>query len=439
MSRRKKPAPADVLDDVLTGSAELERSASERKKYALRKAHEEARREREMATKRTGRPTVEDLCADLVRVAEHDLNPFHKHRHVSGPRYRELGYYPIEYLHREFGTFAHSCQVAGLREDVGTRLQNSARAARSVQEHAERYATKYVLPHCNKFPDLARRATRWELVATISDLHATYLDPFTWSIFLQVIADLEPGTVVFNGDVLDAVALSTFPKIPGHTVDLQVEFDFARELFRQVREVLPSARIVYTAGNHGVQRLARYLTTVARDLAPLRNLRFDALLGLGEYDVQLYQGGFCSSPLGTELDEPRAKLFEAYLVTHGTSLGQHPAAAELRRWGCSGTSGHVHRAGVAFGASKESRKLSWMTTPCACTDEAAWSYVRDFAPWNRGFGLAWIKDGKVRQYPVTVDDGEAIVEGHAYEARVVERTDPSVLWVQGFEREVFGR
>jgi hypothetical protein len=378
------------------------------------------------------------MLADIVRCAEdEDTNPFAKFRSISRRRYELYGHFPVEALDQQFGQFSHALEVAGLRDQPGDRMWRANRAAESRRAHADRYLRRYVHPYVKRSRPMDGESY---LMPSISDTHAQFLCPFVWLAFLQVVKDLKPDGVLLNGDILEGAEVSRFPKIPGWTRPFQEELDFVRLMFGQLRAVGHEGDIFYTGGNHGVDRLASYLTQVSPALSGLRTLRIDKLLGLDEHRVTILQGGTIASPAGTEDDKPGFLMFGHYRVHHGTILGQHPAAGELRSAGRSGQSGHVHRASVAYGTTERDEALSWMSTPCGCRHEAARAYIRGSnTGWQRGFGLARIfADGGVDQHPVVVQKGEIIVvEGREYRRPDALR-DPKAegLWVEGMERWV---
>lgn len=409
-------------------------SERERRKLVERKAREKAEEEQLRATKSKARPSVEDLIADLVRVAEDKaVNPYWRFKTISAKRYRLFGHFPIDFVFQQFGTFEHAKQVAHLEDKPGTRLKKLARAEASRREHVSRYVERWVLPYVRYTEPAIRAGTGTRLVLSISDTHATFLDPFTWHVFLCACADLAPDVVYLNGDILEGSEISRFPKIPGWTVPLQLEFDFAREMFVQIRRVVSSStRVVWGAGNHGLDRLVSYLTHVAPAFANLRTMRFDKLAGIDDLNVELAMGGTIASPAGTEDDAPGRLLYGVYRIHHGTKIGTSPALDELRAAGRSGQSGHVHRASLAYGATEAHRGLSWMSTPMGCTERAGRAYIRGICTgWQRGFGVAFIGErGEVRQYPVVTDGGFAIVEGRVYRRpEGLPEMDPSKLWL----------
>jgi len=407
-------------------------SETERLKHASRKAKLKAEEEQLAASKLKDRPSPEDLLADLLRCAEDpETNPHWRFKTLSAKRYRLFGHYPISFVHERYGTFEHAKQVAGLEDKPGTRQKKFARAEASRREHVSRYVTRWMLPFASPPEDRSTKGVR--LVLSISDTHATFLDPFTWHAFLCACRDLRPDVVYFNGDILEGAEISRYPKIPGWTVPLQLELDFAREMFRQTRAIVgPGTRIVWGAGNHGLDRIASYLTHVAPAFAGLRSMRFDQLAGLGDLDIELAMGGTIASPRGTEGEAPGRLLYGFYRIHHGTKLGACPALDELRAAGRSGQSGHVHRASLVYGATEAHKGLSWMSTPMGCTDQAGRSYMKGLCTgWQRGFGIAFLGPGqRVRQYPVVCDDGHAIVEGRVYEKpKGLGEMDPRTLWI----------
>jgi len=402
----------DKAKEFLSAPKEVTSSESELRKLYQRKAQEEARVAREAALKSTEDPSLEDLVADIIRVAEdEEANPFAKFRSVSQRRYELYGHYHVRHVFEQFGTFHRAKQVAGLEETEGTRVKKRARAEQDRREHAARYAEECIWPHVAKREDTALRESK--IMLSISDTHSTFLCPFTWHCFLRAIEHVEPDIVFLNGDILEGAEISSHVKIPGWTVPLQLEFDFARAMFEKVREVAPDADVYWGAGNHGLDRIARYLSTQAPALASLRSMRFDELAGVDDLGVMLVQGGSIASPAEQEDSLPGLVLHGSYTVTHGTSVAKNAASVELDSAGMSGQSGHTHRPAVAFATTERGGPMSWMSTPMGCTDRAGKAYIkRRNTGWQSGFGFAALHPGGgVQQYPVITSHGRCFVEG----------------------------
>ncbi len=403
----------ESFDDFLAAPETVMENEAEKRRLLERKAQLAAEDARERATKSVEVPTVEMLCSDMLRVAgDEATNPFWKDKILSAKRYRRFGHFPFEYVEREFGTFAHAKEVAGLADKIGTRRQKSARAEQSRREHAGRYQSEVLLPYV--YDPQNRESKGTELALIISDTHAGYMEPFAWWSFLKACKEMDPDIIICNGDIIEGSAISRHPKVPGKVMKLQAEFDFAREMFSMLRRICPDAEIIYTAGNHGLDRLASYLTQVAPGLAGLDSMRIDKLLALDDLGIRLAQGGSFVSPEGQEKERPGCLVKPYYIATHGTALGQTPFMTELRATGISGTSGHVHRAGIAYGTTEAMGVTSWMSTPSAVVEECARGYIKSRSiAWQAGWGVAYLDDesGRVHQYPVVVNDGFAACEG----------------------------
>lgn len=427
--------PHKEVDELLAAPDTTRANEVELRKYHDRKSREEARRAQERARKTNTRPSVEDMLADLVRVAEDkDTNPWHEFRSISRRRYELHGRYPVEFIDEQFGQFNHALEVAGLRDQPGDRLWRANRAKESRRQHSARYVERYVAPYVVDPNSLDWNSDGSYTILSISDTHSQFLDPFVWLAYLSALRDLRPDATLWNGDTLEGAEISRHDQIPGWTEPLQSEFDFHREMARQVRDHF-SGDFICTGGNHGIDRLAWYLTNKAKALGTLRDLRIDRLLGLDEYNVQLFQGGTIASPEGTEDDQRGLLLFDFYRIHHGTLLGQTPAVSELRDAGRSGQSGHVHRAGLAYGTTEANEALSWMSTPCGCRHEAARAYMRGTTTgWQRGLGFSRLfADGTVHQYPCVVQKGRdgrerITIEGITY-TRPDDLLDPPTTGV----------
>lgn len=407
--RKKKTKP--TTDDLLAAPDALKQNEEETQKYRLRKAREHAEAERLRASKAKTKPSVEDMLADIVRVAgDEDTNPMGwKFKQISRKRYMHYGWYPVEWVDAEFGQFSHALEVAGLRDQPGTRLWRAKRAKESRTAHAKRYLERHWAPYV-----LDPKSIEWNddgsyLLLSISDTHSQFLDPFVWFAYLSALRDLQPDGTLWNGDTLEGSMLGGHPKVPGWTIPLQDELDFQHEMARQVREDVPfKGDFIMTGGNHDTgDRLARHLTQLDPAIAGLRCMRVDELLGLDEFDIKLAAGGTILAPEGEEDMKTGLLLFDFYRIHHGTKLGQNPALAELLAAGRSGQSGHVHRASLAFGTTETTEGMSWMSTPMGARHEVGRYRPNETTTgWTRGIGVARLfPDGTVHQYPAIVGKG----------------------------------
>lgn len=419
LSSSKKPSPEEKVEQFLAAPDEVVKDPREAAKLADRKARDEARKKRERAGKRKTQPTLEDILADLVRVAEdEDTNPYAEFRSISPRRYELYGWYTLEQA-LAHGRFAHLKQMAGLDFTPGDRMLLNARTYDSLRQHDGRYIKRWIKPHIGKFPELQRATAQARMGVFISDTHSFFMDPFYWESFLSFCEDAQPDMIGLVADHVDGSEISNHPKVPGFTMSLQYELDLFFAMVKEIRERLGyKVRIVLVGDNHFFDRLTRYLTQVSPALAGLRSLKIDKLMGLDELEVELAMGGSFVSPEGQEDNRPFIRLWDRFNMTHGTKLGKYPAAGELASWGTSGVSGHVHRDQIVRGATAALRHEQWMSLGSGVIDEVARYYVKGAGPsWSRAWGIIEMCHGKLQMTSVDCTEGVAMAHGWYYKAK----------------------
>lgn len=439
MAKKKaKPKPSvKATERFIAAPENVLKDEAERGKLLKRKAREEARRQRIAAGKRKTPPTIEDMLADVIRVAEDpDTNPIgHGFRSISRARYEEFGHYPVQFLDRQWGTWAGVKQAAGLEDEVGTRLWRNNRAKEARREHAERMFERTVQPYVARQEDY-RKLTKPYLLLTISDTHAQWLCPFVFSSFLQAIRDLKPNGVLVNGDWLEGSEISRHPKIPGWTVPLQDELDFCRSMFGLIREAMGEEGDLWLVnGNHDpTTRLVSYLSSNAPALTGLRCLRVDQLLGLGDFDVKLMMGGSPLSPPGQANAKPGFLLY-GLRVHHGYRTGKRSGKQEVQDAGRSTITGHIHHGSVAYYSDEVETRCA-MTLPAGARDELGHYVQKVSTGWQRGFGGTWLWPDKSVHHHAYIAQGtpeRLVVEGHIYErAKACKDPEPKGNWLEGW-------
>lgn len=403
-------------------------SDAERERLEERRRHDDARRKRERWRKRKTKPTLEEILANIVEVAEcPERNPNgYKRRSIDRRKYELEGDFLIEHV-LEHGRFGHVKAMAKLVPTEGDRRLLAARTKSSLREHDQRYFDRWMAPHLNKFPDLVRETQQHKLGAWISDIHSLFGDPFTWLAFADFCDHAQPDVIAFGGDIHDGSEISTHDKPAGFTTGFQLECDVNRAMVTEIRRIAPRARLLYLPDNHFTDRVVRHLTQTDKALSGLRSMRIDRLLELDGLEVELVHRGSFLAPTGHESDVGRKTLWGQLQLTHGTKVGQHPAQAELMEWldlsrpkgaQLHGISGHVHRLNTAIGPKSGIRQVGWTSAHCACIDEAALYYVKGNAPaWSRGF-VIFEKGRKALQVnDVRTDFGEAFANGWSIEQK----------------------
>jgi hypothetical protein len=170
-------------------------------------------------------------------------------------------------------------------------------------------------------------------VVAIGDFHAPWQheDATAWA--LDVIADLQPATVVQMGDLYDMFSFSRHPRNPNY-ITPAAELDSGRaaaeELWRAVKLAAPAASCYQIIGNHDDRP---YKTALSK--AP----ELVSLIGPAVQDLFAFPGVSTVNESNEEL------VLDGVVYMHGfrSQLGSH-AAYNLRPTVC----GHSHRGGVYF-------------------------------------------------------------------------------------------
>jgi len=224
-------------------------------------------------------------------------------------------------------------------------------------------------------------------LAFISDVHFGSTDQAAWRLAMRLIRKMNIDTMFLGGDLVDFHPVSSYPKDPATMMGLQSELDTAFEELSNLRQMFPSARFFFKAGNHE-DRLQRYLFSRAAELSGLRNLTLPSLLRLDE--------------LGCEFiaqDQPY-KIGELFLV-HGHEVrcgSVYPARGLYQKLNVNLLAGHFHRFGQYMDRSLDGKtRGAWINGTLQRLDPG-YTFLNN---WSQGFTTVdFTKTGrfKVEQY-----------------------------------------
>jgi hypothetical protein len=242
-----------------------------------------------------------------------------------------------------------------------------------------------------------------------SDFHFGCHDKKSIDIFLETIFQLKPKTIILNGDTMDFLAISKYPKDLAHNWSLQTEREEYHAFLNELINVSGGADIYETFSNHSgdsIQgRWRRYLSDRIGELACLpeitETLSYENVF-LGDYKDRVKHVDY------VELN--------GLIVTHGTTvrkMGGASARGEIDKWGASIMHGHTHRIGStcqripAIGNRKE-KQLFGFESGCLCSLDAAYGNALN---WQNGFNIVSLdEDGEtfgVEQ--VLINNGKASI------------------------------
>lgn len=309
----------------------------------------------ELNKKYDPKATSEELIGDLRDVKE--KNPF---KYITRDFYRIHGKYSDRTWSNKFGTFQEFRRKAGLELHRGAQKIEKQIATHAARDRYRGFYEMEMSPYVGTYNKPDVNPGRYKTVMVCSDLHDKNLDPFCWSVFLDVAKRLQPDVVVFDGDVFDEAEFSRFDKDP-RTVNLRESFDFVKkEIFSKIREVCPESTIDFIIGNHD-WRVLKHMADRSPYLKPLMDLMGVSLsdvFGLKEFEINLVSRMDFSAFTPAEVREEIKNNFKVYydtlVVDHHGDNG----------FGLSGCSGHVHRTGMKSTVNLIRGPIHWVTMGC---------------------------------------------------------------------------
>ena len=223
-----------------------------------------------------------------------------------------------------------------------------------------------------------------------SDFHFGCHDEAAINIFLATIEELKPRTIVLNGDTMDMLAISRYPKDIKKQWSLMDERKAYHQFLDDLISVSGGAKIYETVSNHSGQsidgRWRRYLSERLGELASLPDisdkLSYESIF-MGEYQNHVEHVDYVD--------------LNGLIVTHGTtvrSAGGASAKGEIEKWQTSILHGHTHRIGSsckrvpAFGNRGEKQMIG-IEGGCLCSLDAAYGSHMN---WQQGFNIISLND-----------------------------------------------
>lgn len=242
----------------------------------------------------------------------------------------------------------------------------------------------------------------------IGDMHFPLQHKPTIDIFLETIRELQPKTIILNGDTLDMFAISRYPK------DIRTKYSLLEErieyhkFLAELINISNGATILETNANHSGNdlhgRWFRYLSDRIGELSCLpeviESLSYDNIF-LGEYKNHVNLVDF-------------VELSDNLIVLHGDIVrknGGYSAQAHMDKWMVSIIHNHTHRFGAtakripSIGSRKDSQLFAW-ENGCACD----LSPVYGSAPnWQNGFSILSLSDDGYGVEQVRVENNSATI------------------------------
>ena len=249
------------------------------------------------------------------------------------------------------------------------------------------------------------------LTIVAGDFHFPQHCPASIAVLLETIRVLKPKRLILNGDTVDLLAVSKYPKDQRHTYDLREEAVAFHEFLHQVVTISRgwSMEIVETEANHSgngtASRWHRYLSD-----------RVPVLYGHPKAaELLRYETWFYPEWAPIQLVES-VVIADDLLILHGDLVRKHAAYSargHAEKWHSSVMHSHTHRMGSsleripAVGTRGEAVRRAY-EIGCLCNLQP--SYVS--APnWTNGFAII-SHDADEQDYGVelvNVQRGQAVV------------------------------
>ena len=222
-----------------------------------------------------------------------------------------------------------------------------------------------------------------------SDFHIPFQDKDAVDCFISKAIELQPDSIVINGDLLDFYRLSRFSKGEGRNP--MEEIEEAKAILKSLRRYCPDSKIFYPIGNHE-SRLEKYVYDRAPEIISIIDNFYEILqcetIGVKGCHKVIFNNEF--------------------ICKHGSLLGSKSslsAIKEIERSFSSGATGHTHRL-AKFITRKAERKFIWLETGCLCTMKPEYMLEPD---WQQGFAVVEFRKGKLYKADVIeIEDGKIL-------------------------------
>jgi transposase-like protein len=176
----------------------------------------------------------------------------------------------------------------------------------------------------------------------IGDMHFGHECEKTLNIFFETVRQLNPHTIILNGDTLDMTSISKYPKDIRLNTSLLNERIAYQKFLATLRSISPYSHVFETNANHsgdGVEgRWWRYLSD-----------RLGELRSLPDIAQKLsYENVFLDPKFNVELVD-YVELPGGLFVMHGDVVRKHggySARGLLEKWFTSIIGNHTHRVGM---------------------------------------------------------------------------------------------
>lgn len=267
------------------------------------------------------------------------------------------------------------------------RREKPSKFSKSSDEVLEFLANLAPIKSPEKVKKTPSSKTKTDYAVVIGDMHFPKHCQKTIDIFLQVVEQLAPSKIILNGDTIDMLAVSRYPKDIRNNYSLLDERKAYHAFIDDLFEVADyDAEILEVNANHSgndvTGRWWRYLSERISELASLPEIRevlsYEKIF-LGDYaeDIKLVD---------------YANITDDFIILHGDVVrknGGYSARGMLDKFNISLMHNHTHRFGstaqrIPGIANRKDQQIFAWENGCACDLNPVYASSPN---WQNGFSI----------------------------------------------------
>lgn len=191
----------------------------------------------------------------------------------------------------------------------------------------------------------------------LNDVHIPFHDVAALSAALREGQRADCNVIVLNGDFFDCYTLSrwqTDPRLRG----FKREIDMTRRVLTRIRELFPTAKIVWKLGNHE-ERYVAAMTVRAPELLELDRFSFASVMGIEDFGIEMVQD-MRPVRLG------KLNLLHGHEYRFAIQNPVNPARGLFLRGQVNGACGHFHQVSQHSAKNMEDKVVSCWSIGCLC-------------------------------------------------------------------------
>ena len=246
-----------------------------------------------------------------------------------------------------------------------------------------------------KIPTVYQKANKIAVVG--GDFHFGMEDQKCVDLFLKTVEALRPQKVILNGDTMDFLAVSRYPKDLRYTCSLSKEREAYHKFLKILHDITApyNAEIIETQSNHsGSSSFGRYFRFLSERIPELKDLP-EVIESLSYENIFFPKKEWSRIKLVDFVE-----IIPEFIVIHGDVVrGKSAMSAHgmMDKWSTSLMMNHTHRLGSAYKrlpqiGSKKEQIIQTYENGCLCQLNPSYASTSN---WQNGFSIINYSDTNV--------------------------------------------